>query len=606
MNENIKIISIAIIASLIGLGAGYLIFGNKEATVSDGNQEISTSTDLQIQQSTDQQIWTCAMHPQIRQNEPGQCPICEMDLIPLDKNASNNPLILEMTSEAVKLSNIQTTIVGRKASNTGKEIRLSGKVQADERLASSQVAHVPGRIEKLFVTFTGEQVTKGQRLALLYSPELISAQQELLEALKLKELNPGLLDAARNKLRFWKIDNATIEAIEQNRKIKETFTLYADASGIVSKRRVAVGDYLKKGEPLFDLMSLEKVWVLFDAYEEDLADIKKGDRIVFTTPAIPNKTFQANITFIDPFINPKTRVASLRVEVNNPNGLLKPELFVTGTLQKKAVSNNNLSIPKSAVLWTGKRSVVYVKVPNATVPSFEYREVELGDAMGENYQILSGLEAGEEVVTYGSFTIDAAAQLNNQQSMMNKVVGIKGDQKVAFPDFKTETPHKFKNQLDALVLKYIQLKDDLVDSDEKSTALSAEEFLRKLKMVDMNLIKGDAHLFWMQQLNALKTHGEKIIETPEIESQRKQFDFLSNALINTIRAFGTNSNHFYVQHCPMAINDDGADWIALEEEIRNPYFGEKMLKCGSVKGLLPLVTEQTQSKAVNTNQLHNH
>ena len=153
------------------------------------------------------------MHPQIKQNEPGDCPLCGMDLIPLEENTSNDPLVLEMTNEAVKLANIQTSIVGETAGQSGKTIRLSGKVQPDERLASSQVAHVPGRIEKLFVSFTGEQVNKGQKIATLYSPELITAQRELLEALKLQTLNPELVEAARNKLRYWKIENATIDTM---------------------------------------------------------------------------------------------------------------------------------------------------------------------------------------------------------------------------------------------------------------------------------------------------------------------------------------------------------------------------------------------------------
>jgi len=331
MKSNFKIIITAIIAVVIGLGAGYLIFGNNTDSASSSmethqhNEEASSSDG--------EEIWTCSMHPQIQQNEPGDCPLCGMDLIPLEENTSNDPLVLEMTNEAVKLANIQTTIIGETAGQSGKNIRLSGKVQPDERLASSQVAHVPGRIEKLFVSFTGEQVNKGQKIATLYSPELITAQRELLEALKLQSLNPSLVEAARNKLRYWKIGNATIESIEQEGKIQENFTVYADEAGIVTNRRVSVGDYVKQGEPLFDLMNLRKVWVLFDAYEEDLANISVGDRIEFTTPSLPNRTFKTTVTFIDPIINPTTRVASIRTEVNNSNRLLKPEMLVYGTLQ---------------------------------------------------------------------------------------------------------------------------------------------------------------------------------------------------------------------------------------------------------------------------------
>jgi Cu(I)/Ag(I) efflux system membrane fusion protein len=602
MKSNSKIIIIAAVAVAIGLGIGYLIFGkNQTAMPAESSQQGAQA----VQTSGEAEEWICSMHPQIRQPEPGLCPICEMDLIPAGSNESDDPLVLQMTESAAKLANIQTTVIGEGASSGGKTIRLSGKVQEDERLASSQVAHIPGRIEKLYVTFTNEKVKKGQKLADIYSPDLITAQQELLEALKLQEVNPNLVEAARNKLRFWKIGKDVIDAIEQNETIKETFTLFADESGIVAKRKVSVGDYVRQGEPLFDLMNLNKVWVLFDAYEEDLANIKMGERIEFTTPAIPNKTFKTRITFIDPIINPKTRVASLRTEVSNTNGLLKPEMLVYGTLQEKAISKTQLTVPKSAVLWTGKRSVVYVKVPDMEVPSFKYKEIEIGESLGDSYQVISGLEAGEEVVTYGSFTIDAAAQLNNQVSMMNKNVNMKKDE-TGVPNFQPETPDEFKSQLNALANAYIQLKDAFVATDAATASTAAEKVVAQIEKIDMSLLKGDAHIYWMEQLNALQAHSKKITELEEVEEQRKQFGFLSDALINSIEAFGTAGKALYVQHCPMAFDNQGGDWLALEEQIQNPYFGDKMMKCGLVKKELTERTEVMNSTPNKPMQGHNH
>ncbi|MCP3928210.1 MAG: efflux RND transporter periplasmic adaptor subunit [Bacteroidetes bacterium] len=201
------------------------------------------------QHQTKDQDYTCSMHPQIRQNEPGLCPICEMDLILVGENASDDPLVLEMTKEAVKLSNIQTTTIGE-SGKVEKVISLTGKIKTDERLTASQVAHIPGRIEQLFVTFTGDRVKKGQKLATIYSPELLAAQGELLEAAKFQDVNNSLLEAARNKLRYWKIPDAIIEEIEKSGKIKETFLLYAEAEGYVTNRRVSVGDYVRQGQVL--------------------------------------------------------------------------------------------------------------------------------------------------------------------------------------------------------------------------------------------------------------------------------------------------------------------------------------------------------------------
>lgn len=577
MNFNIKSIITAIVFLAIGLGVGYFIFGNNAVLPQENKHTEAVSS------PASEEIWTCSMHPQIRQNEPGDCAICGMDLIPLEENASNDPLVLEMTDEAVKLANIQTTTVGKSTVNTTNEMRLSGKVQPDERLASSQAAHISGRIEKLYVSFTGERVNKGQKIASLYSPELITAQRELLESLKLQDINPALVEAARDKLRYWKIGKSTIDGIEQSGTVQEVFPIYADESGIVANRRVAVGDYVKHGEPLLDLMNLSKVWVLFDAYEEDLTKIKIGDRIEFTTPALANKTFKAKVSFIDPVINPNTRVASIRTEVSNLRGILKPEMLVYGTLQEKSSSTTQITVPKSAVLWTGKRSVVYVKVPDITVPSFQFREVKIGEAQGSSYQVLEGLENGEEVVTYGSFTIDAAAQLNNQASMMNRNVTVKEKEKTTIlPDYTASTPNAFKVQLEEVSNAYLLLKDALVATDNTQAIQASEQFSESLSKVETDLVKDEAHTYWIEQHNALKTHNDNIKSTEDIEQQRQQFDFLSQAFINTIKVFGVLGKTFYVQHCPMVNNDTGADWISTEEKILNPYFGDKMLRCGLV------------------------
>ncbi len=575
-------IIIAVIAAVLGLGVGYLVFGGN-AQASHDHSAMTTET-----KTAGEEIWTCSMHPQIRQPEFGDCPICGMDLILLEEGGSDNPLVLEMTESAVKLANIQTTVIGQKTDATGKTFRLTGKVQADERQSSSQVTHIPGRIEKLYVTFTGEQVNKGQKLATIYSPDLITAQRELLEAVKLQDINPGLVEAARNKLRYLKIGEQTIKSIEERGTVQENFTIFADETGVVTTKRVSVGDYIRQGEPLFGLMNLSKVWVLFDAYEEDLAAISIGDRIEFTTPSAPNKVFKTTVTFIDPIINAATRTAAVRTEVNNRRGLLKPEMLVTGTLQKTAKGKSELSVPKSAVLWTGKRSVAYVKVPDTEIPSFEFKEVELGESVGSSYRVLSGLEAGQEVVTYGSFTIDAAAQLNNQASMMNRNVEIKKEVQgvEATPDFKAETPAKFQKQIADLTEQYLVLKDAFVETNPITASTAATAFQTSLSNVDMSLLKGEAHEYWMEKSSALDAHSKKIVTSEDVEKQREQFEFLSVSTINAVEAFGTGGDVVYVQHCPMAFGNKGADWLAKEEAVRNPYFGDKMMKCGLVKRVL--------------------
>ncbi len=582
MKESIKTGIIIVAALAVGLVTGYFFFGQKQAHTI-GNDPAHAHNPAG-QPNEEAAVWTCSMHPQIRQNEPGLCPICEMDLVPLQSNASDDPLVLQMTEAAVQLANIQTSVIGESAGkNTGQTIRLSGKIQADERRASSQVAHVPGRIEKLYVSFTGEPVVKGQKLAELYSPELVTAQRELLEAVKLQNLNPGLLQAARNKLRYWKIEPAAIEAIENEGVIRETFTLYSDAYGIVSQKRVNVGDYVQQGQPLFDLMNLSKLWVLFDAYEDDLPLLQVGSNISFTTPSVPGKTFQTRISFIDPIINPTTRTASLRAVLNNPKGTLKPEMLVYGTIRRKETGNKVLTIPRSAVLWTGKRSVVYVRLPDVEVPSFAFREVELGASLGDDYELLSGVESGEEVVTYGSFSIDAAAQLNNQASMMNRNVEVKKETLDVLPDYQASTPARFKEQLSQLSNAYLGLKDAFVETNPATASTLANDLLSDLEKVDASLLEEEAQPLWTTLHNDLESSSQTITTTSDIAVQRDHFHFLSEALIQALRVFGLEGDTLFVQHCPMAFDNEGADWLAREEAIRNPYFGDKMMKCGTVK-----------------------
>lgn len=589
-----KEIIIPIVTALAGLFIGYLIFSGSSAENKEQNTEEKT------------QIWTCSMHPQIRKNEPGDCPICGMDLIPLDESAGDNPLVFQMSEDAVRIANIQTTTVGGSGETSG-ILTLSGKLTTDETTASSLVTHIPGRIEKLYVSFTGDRVYKGQKIAQIYSPNLISAQGELFEANKIKNSHPELLEAAKNKLRYWKVPESEINEILKSGVVKEYFNIYAEHTGVITKRRVSVGDYLGQGGVLFDLQNLNSLWAVFDVYEKDLELVKVGEEISFTTPALKGKTFTSKIVFVDPLINPSTRTASVRLEVSNSNNLLKPDMFITGKLHGKSMdARKQLYIPKSAVLWTGERSVVYVKLPGTDIPSFEYREVLLGNSSGNLYEILDGLVPGDEVVTNGAFVIDASAQLNNRSSMMNRILlGVESkDSEFSTPDFSNETPATFKAQLKTAVDSYLKLKDALVSSKSDEAQKQATLTQKSLGKVDMKLLKGQSHMYWMEKSDELKNAIQKIISGKNIDSQRASFDELSLAIINTAQAFGITSEKLYIQYCPMADNNNGAYWLSKQDKIRNPYFGEKMLTCGEVKDSIK--ERKVQSVKPAPMQGHNH
>jgi Cu(I)/Ag(I) efflux system membrane fusion protein len=345
-----------------------------------------------------------------------------MDLIPLQTmrggSGSVDPDVITLSEEAVALANIRTSVVGRR--NPVKEIRLYGTIQPNERLIHSQVSHVSGRIESLQVNFMGETVRAGQVIASIYSPDLLNAQQELLEAVRIKDLQPALPEAARGKLRLWKLTDEQIAAIEASGRVSPTVDIVAHTGGIVITKNVEQGDYVSRGGILFNLADLSSVWALFDAYESDLPYLKTGLPVKYTLQAFPGKTFSGKIAFIDPVLDKTTRTARIRVETPNPGLQLKPEMYAQALVQATLGRGDDaIVIPKTAVLWTGKRSIVYVKQADADMPSFHLREIELGPALGDAYVVRSGLDEGEEIVSNGVFTVDAGAQLEGKRSMMN-------------------------------------------------------------------------------------------------------------------------------------------------------------------------------------------
>jgi Cu(I)/Ag(I) efflux system membrane fusion protein len=396
---------------LVGLFLGWLFFHSPKVVKDEHNHSAA---------ETKKQLWTCAMHPQIRLDHPGKCPICGMELIPLQNaGAKVDSNAVHFSEEAMELANVATSIVSRQ--KPLKEVRLYGKVQADERLLQNQVAHVGGRIERLMLNFTGEPVRKGQLLALIYSPDLITAQQELLEAAKSKQTQPEIYEAAMEKLMQWMLTEKQIAQVERSGRVKTNFEVYSNTSGIVTAKRVNTGDHVSEGAVLFEVANLSSVWVLFDAYESDLPFLKVGNTISFSLQALPGTNFSANIRFIDPVIDPVNRVAKVRVEVSNAGGKLKPEMFATGLVKANLNEfKDKLVIPRSAVLWTGKRSIVYVKQPDGDGINFNMREIDLGPMLGNSYVVLGGLKEGEEIVTDGTFSVDAAAQLAGKPSMMNR------------------------------------------------------------------------------------------------------------------------------------------------------------------------------------------
>ncbi len=549
---------------VLGILLGWIFFGNDAAENEHNHAENEEKG----------QVWTCSMHPQIRQSEPGQCPICGMDLIPASSGGDElDASVYQMSENAMKLANITTMEVGN--GEVSKNIRLNGKIEVNEKNSYTQSTHIPGRIEQMRVNFTGEKVNRGQTLAIVYSPAIVTAQEELLQAARIRESQPELFEAAKRKLRNWKISEAQINNMLNRNEPIDRFPISADVSGVVTKLMAEQGDYLERGMPIYQIANLDKVWVLFDLYESDLNWVKEGSKVEYTVQSIPGETFEGTISFIDPILNDNTRVATARIEVDNSNGQFKPGMFVSAQIETDMSQNGQqqMVIPRSAVLWTGERSVVYVKKSLESGVGFELREVNLGTATGDSYVVKSGLQPGEEIVVNGTFTVDSAVQLAGKPSMMNPDMNMQAGKEIAEKDKKVLMP---------LFMNYLQLKDQLVADDFDSAKNTISKIQQNSEAISEEGLTEETAENWGNFKPGLQNSVQKMKEAKDISALRENFDELSSVMIG-IAKIANPMPGMYVLRCPMANSNRGADWLSMNSEIKNPYYGQSMLTCGEIK-----------------------
>jgi Cu(I)/Ag(I) efflux system membrane fusion protein len=542
-----------------GLFLGYLFFG--------GTSEPQTLEEHISETHTDEEgnvVYTCSMHPQVRESEPGNCPICGMELIPADDFNENDsesvsPNAVQFSKAALALAKIETTPV--RFDNPVLETRLPGKVAVNQNLVSNITAHFPGRVRELYVDYTGDYVRKGQKLASIYSPELITAQRELLETARFKEQNPRLYESTRRKLMLWEFPEETIDQIERSGQVMEELDFFSPVSGFVSQIDISREDHIEEGTMLYRIADLSKVWVEFEAFESTVSYLNNGDKVEFTVSSVPGQTFTGTISFIQPFLSEKSRTVEVRITADNPQNRMKPGMFAEGIVSSQTDGQQQMLVPRSAVLWTGERSIVFVDVSTAETPAFEAREITLGQRAGSEYIVESGLKAGESVVTNGTFKVDAAAQLSDKLSMMNPEPG-SGANRGAHDhgDMETEetemresdmdanddhSGHQMQDDLEVVVPEYLKLRE----------ALSNDNF---------ELAKEHITMFSMDSFS-------------DIEELRAEFKSISEALISQIEEEGYEGTLFK-QYCPMY--DGGSSWISEKEEIENPFYGSQMHNCG--------------------------
>ena len=610
MNSHVRI---GIVGAVLALGVGYFL-GAKNR----GGTEMHAGHGVEM--------WTCSMHPQIKREAPGLCPICEMDLVPLKGDASGavDAAGYRLSPQAARLAEVRVMPVRRQYLT--REVALVGTVSLDETRVKTISARVPGRIDRLFVDYTGIPVKSGDHLVELYSPELISAQEELLQGLRtVKALGPAagaagreraeaLVDTGRRKLELLGLSAGQVAAIERKGAPTDHLTIHSPLAGVVVRKHVTEGSYVKTGTAIFTVADLGHVWVTLDAYETDLPWIRIGQPVSFGIEAIPGRTFEGRVSFIDPQLDQAKRTVRVRVNVANPDGVLKPGLFVRATLKARTAGHGQvlddallgkwispmhpeivkdgpgdcdmcgmklvkaeelgyasagnreapLVIPDSAPLLTGKRAVVYV-ASKEEPGLYEGRDVTLGPRAGGYYVIEDGLNPGELVVVNGAFKIDSAIQIETGAGMMSHE---------SEPDAHAGHDHaKSREALSPLLSASYVIQKALAADDFAAAKRGVVGFEQAVATAD-----ADTHAEFAKAIEQLNTAGD-------IAALRKGFKTLSDVLIPAAAHVGSDT---VMVTCPMAFDDTGASWLQADKAVRNPYFGDEMLECGAIRPLTGL------------------
>jgi Cu(I)/Ag(I) efflux system membrane fusion protein len=380
--------------------------------------------------------WQCPMHPSIVQDHPGDCPICGMKLVKVEGTDGGADVpapegLSGVTIDAARQQLIGLRVLHAEEGAVGGSWRTSGRVAVDETRVHHVNVKFAGFMEHVHANFIGRPVKAGEPLFSIYSPELLAAQQEFLLALDTRKRlaasggmsadGDALVAAARRKLELWDVPRKEVERLERTGEATRAITFYSPASGVVTKKDVVPGMRVNAGDMPFEIVDLSRVWVLADAYETDLRQVKPGMRARLTLKAFPNRTFAGRVAFVDPLLDPKTRTAKVRVEVPNPTGELRPEMFGEVVLEGK--SRTAVRIPTDAVIHSGTRSVVFVALPNGR---FQPREVQLGEGDSEWVEVVSGIAKGDGVVTRANFLVDSESRLRASLAALSSVSAAPG------------------------------------------------------------------------------------------------------------------------------------------------------------------------------------
>lgn len=561
------------------------------------------------------QVYWCPMHPQIKRSDPNEvCPICNMALVPLDRDSTGD---LTLTARQVQQAGVATEAVVRR--KLYREIDTTGRLDYDERRYAGISSWVPGksRVDELHVNFTGDSVEEGELIASIYSPALITAQEEFLLTLQDAETRrdrttrgldaDALVDSARQKLINQGMTPDQVDRLEETRQVLERVPVLAPISGTVITRHVQAGQYFEEGDWLFHLADLSHLWLFVDIYEEELSSVHEGQTATVTVPSLPGETFAGPVAFIDREVQPETRTVRVRIDMDNSDGRLKPEMYARVRLRHEFPEV--LAVPESAVLWSGQRTVAIVREGDGL---FQPREVRIGQRwlypsdvgyrpggvsqFGEEriryHEVLEGLAPGEDVVTAGAFLLNAEAQF---KSVLTKMLP-PADQPASLEQaMGEEIAAGIRTVLDAYFDLTTSLTEDKLEpipGQASALAAAARDLATQAESSNVPGLERSA--------TQLAGYAETLAgDGPDdLHEARVGFGRISHemfVLLNDNGGMTLFGRDVYAFHCGMA-NVGYENWLWWSPEKHNPYMGQgSMLTCGT-----PLKTLDPSGGATTT------
>jgi RND family efflux transporter MFP subunit len=605
----LRILLLMLFILVLGLTGGTVFH---EPLESLGHRVFQGRAETAPEAEAETQYYTCGMHPWVILPKPGDCPICHMKLVPLDPakfagEIAINPIITQ--NIGVRIAPVTTGPVKR-------VVRSVGTVDYNETLVRDVNLKIAGWVEKLYVNVTGQPVEKDQPLLELYSPDLYSAQEEYLLAFKKKgalkngpglladvaTLNADLLESARKRLQYFDISDEQIRELERAGKAAKTMTLRSPWRGTVVLKNVVEGQKVDAGTPLLRIADLSKVWVMVAVYEYQVPYVEVGQKAVMSLPYIPGQTFEGKITYIYPYLNQELRQAKVRLEFENPDGILKPGMFANVEL-RRTLATDRVLVPREAVTDTGVRQVAFVSLGEGR---FEPRPVKVGvEAEGGLLEILDGLKPGELVVVSGEFLLDSEARLHEALAKMVEgapAAGQKAAAAVAGTSELAALPDAAAKALGEVLDGYFKIGSALASDTVEGLAPAARQAAAGTDALLKIEIPGDPH-FWHTHTETADVRGKalELVDTKDVEQARQKFADLSLALSKLVHATGVPpafGKEVQELHCPMYRERQGGTiWLQPAGEVRNPYFGKKMIGCFDTKATLPLTSAKPGAMA---------